>query len=642
MSSLERAQANVVVENVGGIDHTEVDFSPGVTILAGRNATNRTSLLRAIMAALGSDDVSLKGDADQGRVELTIGGETYTHTLERMDGTVTLGGDPYLDDSTAADLFAFLLETNEARQMVAREEDLRGLIMRPVDTDEIEARIRQLEEEKRELDADLAEIADLNEQLLELKDERARLQDEINAKESELADLEEAIEAHSADPQAQQQEQSEFEAKMEELRDARNELEELCYNIEIQQQSLDALRDDRDRLEADEQDYPESVTDDLETLEDRIEEQRRQKRGLETELTELQSVIQFNEELLDETPAELRAALAADEEDELTDQLVGEDSICWTCGSRVPADQIESTLEQLRELHREKRQRQQDIEADIEELEGEKLTFEEKRRQHEQVQQKLTEVEREIERREQRVEELQKRREKQEARIEELEAEVEALELDEDSELLALHEDANELEFELGRLRMELDDVETEIEDIEERLAEETKLEDRREEVPAELQELRTHIERLETDAVEAFNDHMDSMLELLDYDNLERIWIERYEDEGSRGEAASGAFDLHVVRSTDEEITYEDSVEHLSESEREVTGLVFALAGYLVHELAEELPVLLLDSLEAIDADRIAELVEYFADHAEYLIVALLSEDAAALPDSHGRITDI
>jgi len=49
-----------------------------------------------------------------------------------------------------------------------------------------------------------------------------------------------------------------------------------------------------------------------------------------------------------------------------------------------------------------------------------------------------------------------------------------------------------------------------------------------------------------------------------------------------------------------------------------------------------------LLDSLEAIDADRIAELVEYFADHAEYLIVALLSEDAAALPDSHGRITDI
>jgi hypothetical protein len=43
--------------------------------------------------------------------------------------------------------------------------------------------------------------------------------------------------------------------------------------------------------------------------------------------------------------------------------------------------------------------------------------------------------------------------------------------------------------------------------------------------------------------------------------------------------------FDLHVIRSTGEGTTYEDSISHLSESEREVTGLVFALAGYLVHD---------------------------------------------------------
>jgi DNA repair ATPase RecN len=76
------------VENIGGIDETTVEFSPGVTILTGRNATNRTSLIQAIMAVLGSEHASLKGDADQGRIELTVGETTYTRTLHRENGSI--------------------------------------------------------------------------------------------------------------------------------------------------------------------------------------------------------------------------------------------------------------------------------------------------------------------------------------------------------------------------------------------------------------------------------------------------------------------------------------------------------------------------------------------------------------------------
>ena len=60
--------AELSVENVGGIDSTEIAFSPGVTCLTGRNATNRTSLLQALMATLGSDHVSLKTGVDHGEV----------------------------------------------------------------------------------------------------------------------------------------------------------------------------------------------------------------------------------------------------------------------------------------------------------------------------------------------------------------------------------------------------------------------------------------------------------------------------------------------------------------------------------------------------------------------------------------------
>ncbi|QIO24428.1 hypothetical protein [Haloarcula sp. JP-L23] len=56
---------------------------------------------------------------------------------------VAFDGDGYLDDPEVADLFAFLLETNEARQSVARADELRETIVRPVDIDEIKEIKRQ-------------------------------------------------------------------------------------------------------------------------------------------------------------------------------------------------------------------------------------------------------------------------------------------------------------------------------------------------------------------------------------------------------------------------------------------------------------------------------------------------------------------
>lgn len=51
-------------------------------------------------------------------------------------------------------------------------------------------------------------------------------------------------------------------------------------------------------------------------------------------------------------------------------------------------------------------------------------------------------------------------------------------------------------------------------------------------------------------------------------------------------------------------------------------------------------MPFILLDSLEAIDAERLADLIEYVADYPQFFVVALLPEDAQAL-DDYDRITD-
>jgi len=169
---LSESVAHVNVQHIGGIDEVDVTIQPGVSILSGRNATNRTSFLQALMTGLGSKRCSLKGDADEGHVILEFGSETYTRTLTRENGTVVFGGDPYLDDPELADLFAFLLESNEARRAVTRGDDLRDIIMRPIDTDGIEAEIEACKRKREDLEAEIERLNEIERELPKQKSER--------------------------------------------------------------------------------------------------------------------------------------------------------------------------------------------------------------------------------------------------------------------------------------------------------------------------------------------------------------------------------------------------------------------------------------------------------------------------------------
>ncbi|WP_276248861.1 MULTISPECIES: archaea-specific SMC-related protein [unclassified Haladaptatus] len=640
--------ARIHVENVGGIEETDLAFSPGVTILAGRNATNRTSFLQAIMTVCGSDNVSVKGDADEAYVELTLGDETYTRSLSRHNGVVSGDGDPLLDDSMLADLFAFLLESNEARRAVALSEDLRELIMRPVDTDEIQAEIDRLVAERKSLESELDEIDSLKGNLPKLETERGNLQDQIEEKKVELEAKEEELEAIDADVEESRDEKAELEDRLSDLRSKRSALDDVRYDLETEQESLDALTGEQNELEAEDADLPEAPVGEIKEIESEVERLRSRKQTIETEINKLQSTIRFNEEMLEGSNREVLQVLSAkraDESGSVTDKLLEDDATtCWTCGSTVETDQIQTTVDQLKEINREKISSVNEIQDDLDELKTERRDLEKKQQQREQVERRLADIESEIEAREENIETLRDRRTELTEEIEAIEAEVEDLEDDSYSEILDVHKAANQLEYELGKLENDLERVEDEIESLESRIAERDAVEAERDEVQAEIEELRTKIERIEDEAIEGFNEHMDTVLELLDYANIERIWLERVEREVREGrrKVSKSIFELHVIRSTASGATYEDTVDHLSESEREVTGLVFALAGYLAHDVHESVPFMLLDSLEAIDSERIATLLEYLADYSSYLVVALLPEDAAALSDEYQRVTTI
>ena len=651
MSSSKAASAGVrvAVENIGGIDEATVELEPGVTALTGRNATNRTSFLQAVMAALGSERSSLKGDADEGHVELAVGDEVYTRSLMRRNGTIVTGGDPYLDDPELADLFAFLLESNEARRAISRAEDLRELIMRPVDTDAIQAEIDRLEAEKREIDATLEELDTVETRLPGLESERTQLREEIEEKKAERDELEAAIESADEIVEESREEKAALQEQLDELGTLRSTLDDVRFELETERESLNALREEQSSLEAEFEELPETPMGDHAEIEKKVAELRERRQELDTGISELQSLIQFNEGMLE--GASNIAARIADESgdrngESVTDRLVSDSEgvVCWTCGSDVAKEQIKSTVDRLQEVHQERMEARSEVRAKLETLTQKQRNRREQQQRREQLERRMRRVESEIEEREENVESLEARREEHTEAIAEQEAAVEEQEREEYSEILDLHREANQLEFELGRLQNRLEDVESQISELEARLAEAPDLEDQRADVQAELEDRRTRIEQIEAEAVAQFNEHMETILTQLEYQNLERIWIERVERSVRRGRrtVTESVFDLHVIRSSESGSTYEDTIDHLSESEREVTGLIFALAGYLVHDLHEQLPFMLLDSLEAVDSNRIATLIDYFEEYADYLIVALLPEDAAGLADRHRRVTEI
>ena len=640
---LAESDVRVAVENIGGISEASVTLPPGVSVLTGENATNRTSFLTALMAGLGSDRASLKGDADRGSVRLEIDGETYTRTLQRQGNTVTFSGDPLLDDAELANLFAFLLESNEARRTIARGDELREIIMRPVDTDRIDAEIESCKQERQELEAEIERLDKLESEIPELEEERQEKLTELESTREELDAVQTEIEAFDKGIDESRSQKQDLEAAFQRVRDAKSELEELEFDLETDRSTLDELKSERadlrDKVAAAEE--PEESPD---RLAGRIKELRDRKRRIDDTVSELGSVVSFNEEMLEGEGVDVNFE-TQDTGSTPTDQLVADaDITCWTCGSSVSTDEIAATLDRLRDLRSEKLDERRTVESDIDELTERRSEIRDRRQELEQAKNRLETVESEIETTEERIAELEQRVETKREEIDELEAEAESIEVADHEELVELHRESNELELRVETLESDIETLDAEIAEREEAIQSRDAVEADREEISQRLADLRTRIEDLEREAVDAFNTHMETVLDLLAYDNLDRIWIERRQERVREGrqKVEKTRFDLHIVRSAADGAAYEDTVEHLSESEREVTGLVFGLAGYLVHDVHEELPFILLDSLEAIDSDRIARVVDYFRTHAPYIAVALLPEDAAALPDEYTYITDI
>lgn len=614
----------VYIENLGGIDSLDTILSPGITILAGENATNRSSFLRSIAAAMGGDKAAttVKTDADKGAVSLTVDGREARRKFSRTNGTVRRDGSPLTDESVLVDTYVSIFSTNPARVAVRDGgTNLREILMRGVDTSEIEAEIEALKQRKSALSSQIDQIERAQERLPAKENRRQSLS-------SKLADIEEKIQAVNTEIEEHKATVGEIEAAekhLEKLEDQRQKLRDLESRINGTRTNIESLEAERESLQTKLEDMsvPEAKRRDLESEQRALQSQIDE---LQNTVTELSDLVSHNKSVLND--AEFISAF--DTDDTVVSELdpAKKTVECWTCGSKVERSAIKSRIETLESLRSEKNQLLQDLKERHEHVERDLLELQERQQEKEKVEGELRETESAIEAERDSLERLEAEREQLRADITERQERVEDSAELRDSDLPAAYEQLSELEHERGQKESQLEQVESEIQDLRETIDTKEDIQSQLKQVKADLEEARGRVQRIENDVVTQFNEQMADLIEMLSYENISRVWLERIV--GDRKQASE--FELHIVRESADGTIYEDTVDTLSESEREIIGIMVAVAGYFVHDLAETLPIIMFDSVEAIDAERLENMLEYVSDFAPYIIAALLPEEASAI----------
>lgn len=157
------------------------------------------------------------------------------------------------------------------------------------------------------------------------------------------------------------------------------------------------------------------------------------------------------------------------------------------------------------------------------------------------------------------------------------------------------------------------------------------------------MEELQTKIERIERGTVEAFNKHVGTVLDQRRFENIDRIWLNRLEKTVREGrwKVSKTTFEHKIVRTSDGEVTYEDTIDNLSESEREVTSLVFHWRSISRTTSTETYQLCYWIRWKPSTPNESGRWWSTFRSVRRTLSVTLLPEDTRALEDEYRKMGD-
>lgn len=563
----------LTVENIAGIRTANETIKPGVNAVRASNWQGKSSFLHGIKTALGTETPLTEGAAT-GRVELDTDGERFDVRLERDGAAVSRRGSPYLSseyDRICAELFAFLDEDNAVRKAVRDDEPLEPLLTKPLDFEDIDSQIADLQSERDQVERELERADDAAARLPKLQERVADLEADLEELRSERASLD----ADSGDTESR-----------EELSELRAERERVQRRVDRLEQTVERVED---RLDENRAELSELTVPDEGDIESELERVRERLHAIERDRELLQGVFEANKRVLDSDRTELLTDVSRD--------LLGDTVECWLCGTETERDDIADKLDALDGRITELRQEESEYRTRVEELEDRREEVRTAHRRETDLTDRIGDLEASLAEKNDDLSSARDRLAELEARVDDVADSVET----EADRLTDIESDIKYTEAELEDAREELADAESRAEQREMLNAEYDDLTD-------EIASLRNRKDEIKRDLRESFSTALEGL-------------FERF-DTGFEMARLTSTFDLVVARDG-----RETTLDALSEGERELLGFVVALAGHEAYDVGERVPVLLLDSLGSLASDNVTRFVEYTAARVEYLVLTAYPE---------------
>lgn len=570
----------IEIERIAGILRGSATIEPGLNAVRASNWQGKSSFVGALKTAIGVSRPLTEGK-DSGQVELHTPSREIDVELLREQGTVERAGTPCLTDEydiVRAELFACLDEHNAVRRAVQEGDSLEDVLLEPLEFQNIDEQIADCERERERVESELTQAQEADRRLSTIKENVSTLESELDALRTKRAELSGGD--STSTPQSAQSDLAQARVQREQ---AQNRIDRLQRSIERTESRLEEKRSELADLETD---------DDKEDIATQLAAAREQHQQIQSDIEVLQSVYSANRMVLNKNRLDLIT--------EVNRELMDDTVVCWTCGAETQREEITAQIDALGDQIATLRAKTESTRDEVERLEARREEITQARQLENDLESEIDSLEGTLADHRQSLEEATTRREQAQHRIEDaadsVEESVEAI---------------TTVESEIKYREAELEDAREELAQLQRRAQRLDTLQSERANLTAEIEQLRDRKEQIKYDTREAFDSAM--------ADILARF------DTGFETARLTGTFDLVVARGGQEA-----SLDALSEGELQLLGFVAALAGHEAFDVDETVPIMLVDGISGLADENLHTLIDYLRDRTEYLVFTVYPEHTA------------
>jgi predicted nucleic acid-binding Zn-ribbon protein len=612
-SNIQQDPIDLQVKNIGCIEESSVTLLPGLNVLLGEDHSEKYSVMEAITATYGNQNITLRNGATEGFAKLTIGSESCTHHFARSDGRVVSDGDPCLDHLDVNDMFAFLLESNEVRRSLVEWGKLNDVLHRATVPEDLWTEATELSQRRDRIDRWLSRFPETPGEFTELRREADDIFSNVSGEyiiniavnTAKTSNCDPAD--HSGDEEIQ---------RFEELHNEYCRLDEVEAKIDGTRETIEQLETNRQEIESRIRDIDCVSSGEIARLEEERCSLQNRMATLKSHIELVQHVIKCNEQVL-ESDSSLETILASAFSNLAHDVDTGDAQSCWACGGTIENTSLERLQKAMKTEHEEKIA---EYDAAVEQLEEIRKEYDQKQTKRQKLfdlEEALSNVEQKLADRRDYLQELNDERKAIKDQI--------GVIKDETADIERLVTAAvNDQPVSLGEraTRAQFEQVRTVVDRINRLFAERNRLRERRADIDSEYEVMETRLENAVSEFAQRLSTRMNELLGQTDRETISEFSIEwgKRSDEDPANLLRQFDFELYAVASSDGNRL---PVAELDAVDRELSALLLAFAGYLIHDVHENIPLLLLDEFDAASPETVSSVLEHLIDRIPYIVVA-------------------